>query len=183
MTDQQRSDDGAVRARGPVTDAERARVVELHGQGASRGAIARQLGRSPDTVGRIAAAAGLSWDRGRTAVAVAAKQMDNRARRAALISGMYDRALKVLERLAATQYDAVGTATNGETIVTRIGTIPAHDLKQLAGALTLLTNGASRLEAIDDGSDIDHTKSLLGGLFLMLQEKVGEIDAAEDGDR
>lgn len=42
----------------PLTDDERQRIVDLCGQGLSCAAVAKQVGRSPDTVSRVARAAG-----------------------------------------------------------------------------------------------------------------------------
>lgn len=178
-----RPDERPVRARRPVTDAERARVVELHAAGLSRAAIARDLGRSPDTVGRIAADADLSFDRARTAAATTAKQADNRARRAALVEEAYKQALAVIARMAAPDgYDATGTATNGVTVVTRVALPPAHDVKALAGAFSTLTASAARMEAVDVADDVDHARSLLGQLAVNLDVVVGAMDRQERTD-
>ena len=176
------SDTGAVRAQGPVTDAERARVAELHAEGLSRAAIARKVGRSPTTVGRIAEAAGLSFDGTKTAAATARKQLDNRSRRAALIERAYDRAAAVLDRLEAEGgYDATGTATNGTTVVTRVPAPPAHDVKALAGAFSTLVGSAARLEAVDSGQDVENAKSLLGQLGVALGVAAERIDVGGAG--
>lgn len=161
----QRSDDRALRAREPVTEAEERRVIELHGQGLSRAAIAREVGRAPSTVGRIASAAGIEFDRSKTKRATEAKRADNRSRRADLISGAYSEALKILRRMAADQYDAVGTDVHGVTVVTRIRAVPARDLRYLANAWAQLTNGAARLEALDDGSGLEEAKGIIGAFM------------------
>ncbi|WP_173390839.1 helix-turn-helix domain-containing protein [Actinomadura litoris] len=177
-----RSDDRPARAQGRVTGAERARVAELHALGWSRGAIARDLGRSPDTIRRIADAAELSFDRSRTAVAVAAKQVDNRARRASLIARAYDQAGAVLDRLEAPDgYDATGTATNGVTVTTRVAVPPAHDVKALAGAFSTLTASAARMEAVDSGTDVEDAKSMLSQLGDALGVVAHAIDGGESG--
>lgn len=183
MTEQSGSDRRPVRAREPVTDAERARVAELHAAGLSRAAIARDLGRGTATVGRIGEALGLSWDRSRTAAATAAKQIDNKARRAALIEDAYEQARAVIARMAAADgYDATGTATNGVTVVTRVALPPAHDVKALAGAFSTLTASAARMEAVDGADDVDHARSLLGQLAVNLDVVVGAMDRQERTD-
>lgn len=178
-----RSDDRPVRARRPVTDAERARVAELHAQGLSRGAIARDLGRSADTVGRIAAAANLPFDRAQTKKATEAKQVDNRARRAVLIEEAYEQARAVIARMAAADgYDATGTATNGVTVVTRVALPPAHDLKALAGAFSTLTSSAARMEALDVTSGTEEAKGMLIELGQNLSIFVSEMDRQGPAD-
>ena len=66
----------------PFTDAERARIRELHAQGMSSRAIARELGRSQGAVSKNAAAMGLSFDREQTKAATAAMVADSAALRA-----------------------------------------------------------------------------------------------------
>lgn len=175
------SDQGAVRARGPVTDAERARVAELHAQGWSRAAIARDLGRGAATVGRIASAAGLAFNGAKTAAATARKQLDNRARRTVLVEQAYERAMTVLSRLAAEDgYDATGTSTSGATVVTRVNVPPAHDVKALAGAFAQLTASAARMEQLDTDSGTAAAKSMLGNLGAALQLAAGQLGEAGD---
>ncbi|MEV0660140.1 helix-turn-helix domain-containing protein [Actinomadura luteofluorescens] len=65
----------------PITDADRQRVAQLHGEGKSRNEIARAIGRAQSTVSKIARELGLSFDRSRTAKATEAVQADNKARR------------------------------------------------------------------------------------------------------
>lgn len=174
------SDHPPLRAQEPVTDAERARVAELHALGWSRAAIAREIDRGPSTVGRIAQAAGLTWDRSKTAVATVAKQMDNRARRALLIEGAYDQAAAVLDRLKADDgYDASGTATNGQTVTTRVALPPAHDVKALAGSFALFMGTAAKAEAIDTDNGAEHAKGILGLFVEGLAVVAAEIEQAE----
>jgi hypothetical protein len=181
MSEVHGSDHGPLRARGPVTGAERARVAELHAQGLTRAAIARELGRGAATVGRIAEAAGLSFDGSKTAAATARKQLDNRARRSVLVEQAYEGAMAVLSRLAAEDgYDATGTATTGKTVVTRVNVPPAHDVKALAGAFAQLTGSAARMEALDTDSGAEAAKSMLGNLGAALHLAAGQLGEAGD---
>lgn len=177
-------DTGRPRARGPVTVAERERVAELHAAGESRAAIARELKRSPTTIGRIGAELGLSWDGSKTAAATARKQIDNRARRALLIGRAYDRAEAILDRLEAPGgYDATGTATNGSTVVTRVTQAPSRDVKDLAGAFSTFTGAAARMEAQDADTGAAGARSVLGQLAAGLQLAAEQIDGTPpDGE-
>jgi transposase-like protein len=76
----------------PWTDTDQARLLELHAAGQSLHSIAKQLGRSKETISRKATAAGLTWDRTRTAAAAQAVTIDNKARRAALESKLLAKA-------------------------------------------------------------------------------------------
>jgi Helix-turn-helix domain len=177
-----RPDDRPTRARGLVTPAERARVAELHGKGWTRAAIARQLGRSPDTIGRIGADLGLTWDGSKTAAATARKVIDNRARRAELIRRAYEEAGEAVDGMRLGDdglYLAVGTAANGATVVTPVPVVPPLERKALASSFGVLTNSAARLEALDSGDDTTAAKSMLGQIAKELGIAADAIREAE----
>ena len=50
-----------------ITDEQRARVIQVHGQGLSRNAIHHETGISTGSITRICTAAGLAFDRAKTA--------------------------------------------------------------------------------------------------------------------
>jgi hypothetical protein len=68
----------------PVTDDDRARILELHAQGVTRNDIARQTGRSAATVTKTVHAAGLTFDRASTKAATEARKTDLAERRSQL---------------------------------------------------------------------------------------------------
>ncbi|MFC6018871.1 hypothetical protein ACFP2T_22025 [Plantactinospora solaniradicis] len=74
----------------PVTDADRKRVRELHANGLSRNAIAKEINRSGRWVSRIADELGLDFERTRARAATIAKVVDARTRRAALALALLD---------------------------------------------------------------------------------------------
>lgn len=83
-----------------ITEAERARILELHGEGMSRNAIAREVGRSPGSVSNVVHAEGLSFERTAEVIqATQAKQLDNRGKRARLEELLLDDALRLREQL------------------------------------------------------------------------------------
>jgi hypothetical protein len=81
----------------PLTDAERARIRELHAQGMSASAIGRAIGRSQGAVSKNAAAMGLSFDRAQTKAATAAKVADSAARRAETSRRFLEKANELLD--------------------------------------------------------------------------------------
>lgn len=85
----------------PIDDDERARIVELIRAGVPRNEIARQTKRSPDTISRIAAAAGLTFDRTVTQKATEAAKVDAAARRADLVHRLHDAIDTVLAQMFA----------------------------------------------------------------------------------
>ena len=80
----------------PVTEAERARIRELHGQGLNCSQIAAETGRSKSTITRQCQAMGLSFDRERTKAATAAKVADNAARRAEISRAFLEKSAELL---------------------------------------------------------------------------------------
>jgi transposase-like protein len=87
----------------PITPEERAAILaDIQAGELSRNAIARKHHRSPGTISNIAKENGLdgaAFDRTATAQASRAKQIDNRARRAALVDAYLSDAEKIRERL------------------------------------------------------------------------------------
>src|ERR1044072_2905928 len=94
----------------PVTREEEERVRALLAAGKSRAQIAREIGRSTSTVLNVVHRLGLAFDRaGEAAAATAAKQSDNKARRAALMSDLLDDATRMRTLLfAETKYISHG---------------------------------------------------------------------------
>jgi hypothetical protein len=60
----------------PITDAQKRKIRALHKQGLGRNAIAREVGCSLSTVTMVCRAAGLGFDRTKTAQAVEARKID-----------------------------------------------------------------------------------------------------------
>lgn len=87
-------------ARGrPVGQETRARVVALFHEGKSRNAIAKLVGIGAATVTSIIGAAGLSFDRSKTAAAVKAHTIDLAAQRITLAEKMAAVAEKMLDQI------------------------------------------------------------------------------------
>ena len=83
----------------PLTDAERGRIRELHGQGLSASAIGRAIGRSQGAVSKNAAAMGLSFDRAQTKAATAAVVADSAARRAEISRRFLEKSADLLTQM------------------------------------------------------------------------------------
>lgn len=161
-----------------LTDADRARITELHTAGKSCSAIARDLGRATSTVSRAAKAMGLTWDTTQTEHATQVKQASNRERRAATISRLYDRAARILDRLEARQFKVVGFDKYGNAIVTHIDAdaIPGTEERALSGMAVNLLMAAAKLEAVDAGqANNAEARGILGGLQDALQAAYGQL--------
>lgn len=162
----------------PFTDTERARVRELHTAGKTLRAIAKELGRSPATISRAAQDMGLTWDNTQTATATRASSMRAADRRARAIERLYARAEKIMDRLEAEQFKAVGYSKDGYAIVTRIDSdaIPGTDERALSGMVVNLLVAAAKLESVDaQSAGTEGAKSMLGDLRDQLNALHGSL--------
>lgn len=85
----------------PWTDDDTARLAQLHAEGKSLHAVAREMGRSKGTISKYADKAGLAWDRTATKTATEARVADARERRARLQVGLLEDAERLRAQLFA----------------------------------------------------------------------------------
>lgn len=133
----------------PITDDERARLADLHAQGLSRNEIARELGRAQSTISKLAAAAGLTFDRARTAEATRVKVVDAKARRAQLATDLLADAERMRQQLwtPTTIYNFGGKEnTYNEHQVERP---PFRDQRDIVHSVGLLVDKHVRLTEVD----------------------------------
>lgn len=139
------------------------RARDLFDSGLSCNAIARELGVSPSTISGWAKREGISFDRKKTAKAVAAQRIDRAAVRADIIDRLYQRTQRVMTRLEADQYlHRMATADGVKTF--RDEFPPALDEKNLAGSIGIYLDKATRLELIDGDQGESSVKSMLAEL-------------------
>ncbi len=151
----------------PATDHDRQQVRDLHAAGQGRNDIAKAIGRSPSTVSKIASELGITFDRSTTAAATEAKQQDNKARRAAIVARLYQRAEHVLDTLESSEYPFTATTVNG--IETQpLGHVPAQDERHLSSAISANLTSAAKLEQIDADDQAAASRSMLGNLAAVL---------------
>ncbi len=148
----------------PISDKQRQRILELHGEGLGRNDIARQAGVGAATVSKVVAEAGLTFDRAATRAATAARQDDLAERRSRLLTGMYAETETVLARLAnSAEFETILKASFGEEKPRKLGFIPPRDYKDLSAAAAQLALAANRLEQ-SNSPQADKVKGLLGGI-------------------
>ncbi|MFF2014015.1 helix-turn-helix domain-containing protein [Streptomyces sp. NPDC058195] len=88
----------------PITDTDRRAVRRHHAAGMSRNDIARKIKRSPSTVSKIAADAGLTFDRAaEVATATAVRKADLDSRRTELAATLHDVAEREIGRMTQPQ--------------------------------------------------------------------------------
>lgn len=155
-------------ARGvPVQPAQRARVIELIKLEHGRNAIAAEVGISTASVSRIAKDEGLSFKKAQTAAATAVRRIDRAAVRADIIDRMYLRSQKVLTRLEAPKFKyRMPTEFGSETV--EDDDPPPGDEKNLASAIGIYMDKATRLELVDSDAGEAGARSMLADLGQML---------------
>ncbi|WP_344161664.1 hypothetical protein [Nocardiopsis rhodophaea] len=141
----------------------RKRVRKLHAQGASRNAIARDVGVAKATVSAIAQDLGLSFDRSGTRAATEAAQVDHAARRARLVTRFYDQAERIMDRLDRDEHELADVSA-GKLIRYTVRDLPPHDVKALVHSAGHATDKAIRLEAVDAHDGAEEAASMLARL-------------------
>lgn len=147
----------------PLPDDFDDRLAALHAKGATRNEIARALGCGVATVTRHAKALGLSFDRSATAAAVAAKQVDARARRQQLIADLYDIADQDVALLKAPTY-SYRVVYKDDTEVVTDAHAPSGDRRNHVSAIQNAISTAVKLEQVDAGNNVSTAFSLLDSL-------------------
>lgn len=148
----------------PFSDEEIAELKRLHGLGLGRNAIAVEMGRSTRGVTVHAERLGLTFDRTKTAAATEAKKIDAKARRAAIISQLYDLAEDDLAYLKPGQQYELTEVSSGSAVNYTPKRLPAQDRRALVQSIGSALTAATRLEALDTNNGVDEGVSLLGQL-------------------
>jgi hypothetical protein len=165
----------------PITDADYTQLAELHAQGLSRNAIAKAMDRGTSSISRMAAKAGLDFDRSRTQIGTEAKVIDARAKRAELAVRLLDDAERLRQRMH--QPYRVWKLTNDGDLVTGVLDLPdARDQRDLSVALNTAVNASLRLEEFDADPGINGAKSMLGALAAGLGAAYEQLAQTEPGD-
>lgn len=153
-----------------------AEIQRLAGEGSGRNEIARQLGVSAGTVTRHAPAG--SFDRGGTAVAVKARQVDLAARRAELAALLLEDAAKLRAQLWQPHMAfAFGGKENTYNEHPLSEPTPADKRALISSAVTALT---AHLRLVDHDSDggLADAESVLDGFMNSIAQRAAEIRAA-----
>jgi hypothetical protein len=148
----------------PFSQKEIEELARLHSEGLGRNQIATRMGRSLRGVSVHAQRLGLTFDRTATEAATRAKVVDAKARRANIISGLYELAQDDLDYLRkTTPYDLVEVSA-GKAVRYKAERLPAQDRRALIHGVSSAASAAARLEAMDTNNGVDDAKSMLGQL-------------------
>ncbi|TXS22627.1 helix-turn-helix domain-containing protein [Streptomyces sp. ms191] len=148
----------------PVTDEERAEIRRLHAEGHGRNEISRRTGRSLRTISVQAERMGLTFDRTMTAVATEARVIDGRARRAAILAGLYEVAEAELDYLRQGGQYALVEVSSGKAVRFNADRLPAQDRRALITGISTAMTAAARLESMEGDPGITGAASLLMNL-------------------
>jgi len=153
------------RGRRSVEQADYDQIRALHAEGLSRNKIAQRIGRSGQTVSKLAKEMGLSFDRAADPQLQAAQQAratDATARRTKL----QVRALDNAQRLAEQMFSPATISNFGGKDNTynekKVDEPLFRDKRDLAVAIQALTNSAIRLAEYDKTLGSDDQKGMLG---------------------
>lgn len=164
----------------PVDPAARARVQELHTEGWSRNAIAREVGISGYSVTKIVRELGLNFDREATKAATEAKVADNRARRAELASDLLDDAKRLREQLWEPCTIGAFGGKDGEWHEAQVSEPPFADKRNILSSVQTAVRSHVELEKVDAGSGSESAASMLGGIGDALRVAADQLDAPEN---
>jgi hypothetical protein len=146
-----------------ITEQKRQEIRDLHAQGLPRNEIARRAGVSNDSVSKICAAAGLTFDRTATETATKAKQADNKQRRADITSRLYGRVESILTRLESDTYRYVVTLKDTTEVIE--DTEPPADVERNhATAIGIYLDKVTKLEALDNDNGVESAKNMIANL-------------------
>lgn len=166
----------------PITADELEQIRRHHAAGLSLNATAKAVGRPLSTVRRAAVKAGLSWDRSRTAAAVAAHAVDFAARRAAQQQRYLALVDEIQDRMAAEYEHAQPAGADGAVRRWTTERPPARDMADLMRAATAASNTEVRLadyRARDGGEDARNVV-LEFGIAVRATQLPGDEPPADD---
>lgn len=165
----------------PLTDADRKAVRRLHAAGKTRNDIAREIGRSPSTVTKLAGELGLSFDRTATEAATQARTADLAARRTALAEALQADAEKL--RVQLWQPCVYGEFGGKENVWSQVNLdLPRFgDQRQILASVQTAVNTSAKLVPADGADDATAVRSMLGDLGAALTDAFGSEGDSGDG--
>lgn len=160
----------------PLSDEERQRIRELHGEGKGRNEIAAVLGRSAGAVTKAAGEMGLDFTREATRTATEAKRRTAAERRADLALALLDDAERLRRRMWS-PYLVFSFGGRDNVFSSReLDLPPAGDQSSLMRAASVAVERSLRLDEYDRDGGAEAARSMLG----RLAEALGVVPAGGD---
>lgn len=162
----------------PVDAETRIKVQQAHGQGKSRNAIAKEFGIAGQTVTRICADAGLSFDRSQTMLAVRARHIDLAAERLQLVKKMVVVAQDALDDVDA-PYLVFNIGGKDNTFTSELLDGPPEETRRsiMTSAGIAFDKATKALELTGDDGNLAEIKAALIGFKAGLAEVDFDDDA------
>lgn len=164
----------------PLTDKQKEKMVELHGQGFSLHQIAKELDKSKGTIWRHANRMGLSFDRSQTAEATKARQEDLKAKRVELEENLINDAITLREDLYREFEIYAFDVKNGQFAFDVLEELPPREKAEVTKAIMTLINSANKLAEVGGGSSEDDSRSMLAQTLSGLKIVVTAEEARDD---
>ena len=148
----------------------------LHTQGLGRNAIAREMGVAPVMVSRTAEVLGLAFDRSQIEAATKARLADLAERRALLAEDLMSDAEKLRAQMwePTTVYNFGGSTNSYEEHT--FDEAPAAEKRALMSTAATAIDRVLKLIPVEESSNLDGAKSMLGSLG----EALAAFSRAED---
>lgn len=155
---------------------------ELHTQGLGRNAIAREMKVAPVMVSRTAEHLGLTFDRSRIEAATKARLADLAERRALLAEDLLGDA----EKLRAQMWEPTIVYSFGGKDNTyeehKFDEAPAAEKRALMSTAATAIDRVLKLVPVEESSNLDQAKSMLGGLGAALAAFSRQEDERESAE-
>lgn len=157
----------------PGADQTRARIAELHASGiTTRNGLAREIGCSPSTVSKHAAALGIKFDRATTKAATEARTADLGARRAALVDRMMKAGEDALDQIDRGTIELAAITQAGKVVKTTRD-VDMTDRRNAITIAGIAVDKATKLLDRDTGpeaaeSTLDAIEKVIGAAALGL---------------
>jgi hypothetical protein len=163
----------------PVTAENRAHVLQLHGEGLGRNAIAKRVGISTAAVSAVVHAVGLDFARRDSVVATEARLLDLKARRADLAERLVVKAGQLLDRMDMPYEVHAFGAGRDERYELRTGIVsrpPAADEAKLMTSLGIAVQRSMELDRMDSDGGQAAAVSVVDGLMAAFAGAVRLLD-------
>jgi hypothetical protein len=161
----------------PLTDAKRAEILRLHGQGLSRNEIVRRSGVSAGSVTKICKEAGAAFDRSQTKDATEAKKVDLAEARMNLAYRLNTAALDMLDMLDK-PFEVFNFGGKDNKFASQVLTsVPVEARRTIITSTAIVFDKITRIVEKDDGGlkqvvgVLDVLAGNLGAAAAMLREQ------------
>ncbi|MFD7121916.1 helix-turn-helix domain-containing protein [Streptomyces sp. NPDC059922] len=168
----------------PITDDDRRRVRELHAQDKSRNEIAREIGRSPSTVSKIAGQfePPLTFDRApQVEAATRVRTADLAARRASLALDLQGDAERLRGQLWSPTIYGEFAGKEGNWQQVDLDRPRFVDQRQIIASVQTAVGTSLRLAPAEGGENAEQVRSMLGVLGEALTQAANDDQAHDDG--